>query len=93
MSILITDDLVTRLASGQSCEVGGCKLYPDDEDGIIWGCDPYGCDFVAADNWELGDIAGSLKAIKRAHEVDQGDNPHDHHYLNPYPAVSDFSVI
>jgi len=39
---------VAMLAAGQGIRVDGISLSVDPGAGVIWGCDPYGVDFVAA---------------------------------------------
>lgn len=89
----IPDALVQTLANGNACSVGSCNLYPDDDLQLIWGCDPYGLDFVAVSNWDVGDVAAALAAIKRAVEVDEGDNLHDRMYPYPFDETTDTAVL
>lgn len=89
----IPEALVQALANGNDCSVGACNLYPDDEHQLIWGCDPYGLDFVAVSNWDYGDVAAALAAIKRAVEVNDGDNLHDRMYPYPYDEATDTAVL
>jgi hypothetical protein len=51
---------VAMLAAGQGIRVDGVSLSVDLDAGVIWGCDPYGVDFLAA---ESIDRHGCLVAV------------------------------
>lgn len=73
----IPQRLTDALVKGKPVEVGSCLLSPDVENQVIWITDPYGVDSCAAQNYRLGDAETAVKAVKRAVDVDGGDNLHD----------------
>lgn len=40
-------EMMAALAAGGRVEVGQ-EIFVADEDSTVWGVDPYGCDFIAA---------------------------------------------
>lgn len=79
---------VAALDAGAPVQIGGCYLSPDDDNGLIWGTDPYGCDGVAStprdatdalawvdyqENRPLGDHPAERQMPQRRHNPLIGD--------------------
>ena len=78
LDALQTLEMVATLTKGKSVTIGQVSLFPDREMGLVWGTDPYGIDFVAAQGL---DDAALRKALQTAVTVDQAkDHPAERRY-------------
>lgn len=56
--------LMEALSKSQSVDVGQVT-FSADEDATVWGTDPYGCDFIAANSLDADKI---ITAADRLHD-------------------------